>query len=44
MNQIAAITTVNFAAHQIREKQLLLLKLGERQAQTTLPAILRRSS
>ena len=44
MNQIAAITMVNFAAHQIREKQLPLLKLGEWQAQITLPAIARRSS
>jgi len=40
MDQIAAITIVNFAAHQIREKQLPLLKLGEWQAQITLPAIL----
>ena len=40
MDQIAAITMVDFAAHQIREKQLPLLKLGEWQAQITLPAIL----
>ena len=40
MDQIAAITMVDFAAHQIREKQLPLLKLGEWQAQMTLPAIL----
>ena len=43
MNQIAAITMVDFAAHQIREKQLPLLKLGEWQAQITLPAISRRN-
>src|SRR5580704_1317363 len=41
LNQIAAITMVDFAAHQIHEKQLPLLKLGERQAQITLPAVLR---
>ncbi len=29
MDQIAAITMVDFAAHQIREKQPPLLKLGE---------------
>jgi len=40
LNQIAAIAMVDFAAHQICEKQLFLLKLGERQAQITLPAIL----
>ena len=40
MNQIAAITMVDFAAHQIREKQLLLIKLGEWQAQITLPLII----
>ena len=33
MNQIAAITIVNFAARQIREKQLLPLKVGEWQGQ-----------
>jgi hypothetical protein len=40
LNQIAAVTIVNFAAHQIREKQLPLLKPGEWQAQITLPTIL----
>ena len=32
MYQIAAITMVDFAAHQIREKQLPSLKFGEWQA------------
>jgi hypothetical protein len=38
-NQISAITMVDFAAHQIREKQPPPLKLGEWQAEITLPAI-----
>ena len=38
-NQIAALTIVNFAAHQIPEKQLPPLKLGEWQTQITLPLI-----
>ena len=38
-NQIAAITMVELPAHQIREKQLPLLKLGEWHAEITLPAI-----
>jgi hypothetical protein len=39
LNQIAAVTIANLAL-QIREKQLPLLKLGEWQAQITLPTIL----
>ena len=39
MDQIAAITMVDFAAHQIREKHPSALKLWEWQAEITLPAI-----
>ena len=39
MDQIAAITMVDFATHQIREKQPPLLKLGEWQSEITLRAI-----
>jgi len=39
LDQIAAITMVDFAPHQICEKQLPLLQLGEWQAQITLPSI-----
>ena len=38
MDQIAAITMVDFATHQIREKQLPPLKFGEWQGQISLPA------
>ena len=39
MDQIAAITMVDCAAHQIREKQLPPVKFGEWQGQITLPTI-----